>query len=66
MLTILKDAASIPLSLYVKVSLFASVADTALPMFVPAVVFSAMVRVAVVPSVKIGATFMRLNISSGC
>ena len=54
----LNAAASVPLRVYVKVSLSASTAAMALPMFWAAAVFSTTVRVVLVPSVKTGALFV--------
>ena len=52
-----KVAASVPPSMYVNVLPSGSVAATATPIFVSAIVFSATARVVVSPSVNTGARF---------
>ena len=56
-----KLAASVPLKLYSSSSLSGSVADTTAPTFVPAVEFSAMLRLAV-PDGKAGGSFTSVTL----
>ena len=55
--------ASVPPRLYAKVSLSASVAEIGSPIFTPAVVFSAIDRVALLPSVNMGARFSSISVT---